>query len=201
VLSTRFARREYENYAEGEIAEMVEIYMNKGFSEEDARKIIGVYTSKEEYKDAFLNHMMVEELSYIVPGEDETQVMCISSGITGISFVLFGSLPLWMLVVLDSIGGFSLDTQIGLAALLTILSLFSLGIVKVSVLVCVCARVRGAKTGSQATITRELTDAWFNGLLMMVSGALAAGAAYLIGMGANSLLSHNVVCTIRMTPQ
>ena len=193
------ARREYENYAEGEVAEMIEIYVKKGFSDEDARKIIEIYTSKEEYKDAFLDHMMAEELKCIVPGDDETQVMCISSGITGVSFVTFGSLPLWLIVALEAVGGVSLELQIGLAAMLTVVSLFVLGIIKVRVAAVCGARVSGWRRAAlQAMITRELTNAWCNGLLMMSSGALAAGAAFLVGMGANSLLSHDVVCAIRV---
>ncbi len=41
----------------GEIEEMVEIYQEKGFSEEDARKVVGIMA---RHKDFFLDHMMVE---------------------------------------------------------------------------------------------------------------------------------------------
>lgn len=51
---------EYENFPEGEKAEMIEIYKKKGFSEDDATLIINAMTEKEEYKDYFVHHMMTQ---------------------------------------------------------------------------------------------------------------------------------------------
>jgi hypothetical protein len=60
--------RETNNFLEGEKQEMIEIYMGKGLSEEDATNII---TTMAKYKDFFVDHMLVMELglmpvSYIV---------------------------------------------------------------------------------------------------------------------------------------
>jgi hypothetical protein len=60
--------RETTNFLEGEKQEMIEIYMGKGLSEEDATNII---TTMAKYKDFFVDHMLVMELglmpvSYIV---------------------------------------------------------------------------------------------------------------------------------------
>ena len=45
-----------ENNPEGEISEMVDLYMEKGVSKEDATTII---TTMAKYKDFFVDHMMV----------------------------------------------------------------------------------------------------------------------------------------------
>jgi VIT1/CCC1 family predicted Fe2+/Mn2+ transporter len=57
---------EFKNYPEGEVAEMVDIYVGKGFSREDAARAIGIMTRKPEYTDAFIKHMLVQELEKLV---------------------------------------------------------------------------------------------------------------------------------------
>lgn len=127
-----FARREYENYPEGEIAEMVSLYRSKGFSEEDADRVIGIYTSQPAYKEAFIDHMMVEELGYVVPRGDSAARLWLSGVATGLSFAGFGSLPLWMVAVLESFGNIDFAVQAGCGAAVTMVALFGLGICKVS---------------------------------------------------------------------
>lgn len=58
---------ETNNFLDGEIKEMIEIYMNKGLSEEDASLIINTMV---KYKDFFVDHMIVMELG-LMPVEDE----------------------------------------------------------------------------------------------------------------------------------
>ena len=54
---------------EGEKQEMVEIYMERGLSEEDATTIINTMA---KYKEFFVDHMMVMELGLMpVDAEDE----------------------------------------------------------------------------------------------------------------------------------
>lgn len=60
---------EYENYPEGEKQEMIDIYIKKGFDPEDAKLIIDTYTKKPEYADLFIDHMMTEELGFLVPSD------------------------------------------------------------------------------------------------------------------------------------
>ena len=65
VLSER--RREVwelENYPEGEIQEMVDIYVERGMEEQDASKVINTMA---KYKDFFVDVMMAEELQLQVP--------------------------------------------------------------------------------------------------------------------------------------
>jgi hypothetical protein len=68
ILSER--RREsweMENYPEGEIREMIDIYVERGMSLEDATVCI---QTMAKYKDFFVDIMMTEELGLQVPEED-----------------------------------------------------------------------------------------------------------------------------------
>ena len=62
---------EYDHYKEGEVKEMVQLYMQKGFNEEDATRIIQIM-SKDKYKDFFIDHMMIQELGQEVPDPDDS---------------------------------------------------------------------------------------------------------------------------------
>ena len=57
---------ELENYPEGEIQEMVDIYTERGMSREDATTVITVMA---QYKEFFVDVMMAEELQLQVPEE------------------------------------------------------------------------------------------------------------------------------------
>lgn len=54
------------NYLEGEQKEMIELYMSKGLSKEDASIVIGILSKKTEF---FVDIMMKEELELIPPEE------------------------------------------------------------------------------------------------------------------------------------
>ena len=59
---------EMENYLEGELEEMVELYVKKGFKEGDARLILQTMVQKNP--EFFLNHMLVQELG-LMPVDEE----------------------------------------------------------------------------------------------------------------------------------
>ena len=61
---------EMENYPEGEIQEMIDIYTSKGMSTEDATLVI---KTMAKYKDFFVDIMMSQELELQVPEEDHVQ--------------------------------------------------------------------------------------------------------------------------------
>lgn len=93
ILSERARENwEMENYPEGEIAEMIEIYEERGgMSHEDAVLVI---TTMAKYKDFFVDIMMTQELELQVPEEDHVKESLIEGVIMFCSFAFFGSLPL-----------------------------------------------------------------------------------------------------------
>ncbi len=81
---------EFDNYPDGEVQEMVELYQEKGYSEEDAKAAMQLMIRNREF---FINHMMVQELGLMPPDEDESPF---KQGIVMfISFVIFGIVPLF----------------------------------------------------------------------------------------------------------
>eukprot|EP00128_Syssomonas_multiformis_P017308 Colp12_sorted_trinity150504_noHs@20196 len=80
---------EMENYPEGEIKEMVEIYMAQGFNEEDAKLVLN---TMYKYKDFFVDHMLVQELGFMPPKNEPN--VAFTGFMTLTSFVLAGFLPL-----------------------------------------------------------------------------------------------------------
>ena len=61
---------ELQNYPAGEIAEMVELFVARGMSREDAQVVI---QRMAKYKDFFVDLMMTEELALPVPSETGTE--------------------------------------------------------------------------------------------------------------------------------
>ncbi len=143
---------EVENYPEGEMKEMKEIYMAKGMPEQDAKRVVSVLS---KHKQAWVDVMMVEELG-IVENEESPVKNAI---VTFLSFAIFGFVPLVAYVLARLIPGIQTYTFL-IACILTGLTLFTLGALKVKV------------TGKK----------WFTaGLEMLIVGGLAATAAYGIG--------------------
>ena len=100
VLSER--RREVwelENYPEGEVQEMVDIYVERGMSEPDARKVI---TTMANYKEFFVDVMMAEELQLQVPEETHMVDSMKEGCVMFLSFAFFGLMPLLGYVIIPS---------------------------------------------------------------------------------------------------
>ena len=66
LLCSRY--REMKVNEAGEKKEMVDIYMEKGMTREDATAIIDLMA---KYQDLFIDTMMVDELGLRVPDEDD----------------------------------------------------------------------------------------------------------------------------------
>ena len=82
---------ELENFPEGEIMEMIELYESRGMSREDATVVV---TRMAKYKNFFLNIMMTEELCLPVPEEDDN-INSLKDGLVMFaSFAAFGMLPI-----------------------------------------------------------------------------------------------------------
>ncbi|EGG22911.1 hypothetical protein DFA_05041 [Cavenderia fasciculata] len=80
---------EYDNYIEGEIKEMVELYCKKGMPEPDAEIVVNLLS---KYRDLFVDIMMAEELN-LLPVELHLSPM--ETGLSTLfSFITFGLIPL-----------------------------------------------------------------------------------------------------------
>lgn len=119
---------EMENYREGEIQEMIEIYESKGMSHDDASLVI---TIMSKYEDFFVDLMMMQELELQVPEQDHVQESMREGLIMFLSFAVFGAMPLLGYVVIPvlfpSLGEEALFTT---ACVVTGLVLFFMGCVK-----------------------------------------------------------------------
>ncbi|KAG9404848.1 hypothetical protein AC1031_005060 [Aphanomyces cochlioides] len=147
---------EFDNFPEGELEEMVELYEKKGISTEDAKLVVNTLS---KYKEAFIDIMMVEELNLMPVDEDDNPI--IGGLVTFGSFMLFGSVPL-LSYLINLIPGIQLTSDQALwgSCILTALTLFLLGAVK------------GQYVGQK----------WYlAGSYMAVNGTVAAGTGWVIG--------------------
>ena len=162
---------EYENYPEGEVKEMIDIYQDKGLSPEDAKRVIEIMTRKPEYKEFFVEHMVTHELGLSIPDEDDNPIK--DGGVTFLSFMFWGSIPLWAYVIFYGANYHNSDGQFGICIAITLLCLFGLGAMQAHILKQ--NRVR-------------------QGILMTLNGGLAAGSAYLIGWGLQHAVGDGSNC-------
>jgi VIT1/CCC1 family predicted Fe2+/Mn2+ transporter len=144
---------EVEHFPKGELAELTEIYRAKGFSDEDAAKLVDIQTKKPEL---WVRTMMVEELGMM---KDERNPRTSAVATLG-SFVLAGVLPLAVYLIGLAVpvpAGVSFPVSLGLSAV----ALFALGAAKVLV--------------TERNFLKS-------GLEMLIVGGAAAGVAYAIGV-------------------
>jgi VIT1/CCC1 family predicted Fe2+/Mn2+ transporter len=100
ILSERRREEwEMENYPEGEIREMIEIYESKGLSHEDATQVITVMS---KYKDFYVDLMMSQELGLQVPEDDHVMESFREGIVMFCSFAFFGALPLLGYVIIPA---------------------------------------------------------------------------------------------------
>lgn len=147
---------EFENYPEGEMEEMVELYEKKGIATEDAKLVVHTLA---KYKEAFIDIMMVEEL-HLMPTDDEDSPL--KGGIiTFVSFMIFGVIPLlsYLVNLIPSLR-MSADVTFNASCVLTVITLFLLGAVK------------GSFVGQKW---------WQSGASMAINGSIAAFCGWLIG--------------------
>lgn len=119
---------EMENYPEGEIQEMIDIYTSKGMAVEDATVVIHTMA---KYKEFFVDVMMKEELELQVPKGDH-KIESIKNGfVMFCAFAVFGSMPLigyilipWTFPSLDH------ERLFQAACIITGVVLFAMGSVK-----------------------------------------------------------------------
>ena len=71
----------------GKVQKMQEFYVQKGVTEEDASRILEIFS---KYKVFFVEHMMQVELGLLAPDEPPWA----KGAVTFVSFCLFGAVPL-----------------------------------------------------------------------------------------------------------
>lgn len=148
---------ELENVPDVELNEMITIYKEKGVAEEDAKAIL---TPMMKYTDLFLDHMMLLELGLQTPEPDENPAK--NGLVTFGSFVVFGSVPMWVYLITWASKYEDHQGVFGIACAFTALTMFTLG-------------------ATQAKITKQ--NILKTGFTTMMNGSIAAAAAYLIGWG------------------
>ena len=159
-----------ENFMEGELNEMREIYEGRGMSEEDATEYLGILA---KYPKIFLENMMVDELGLMPVKDDDDPYEAHKKGlVTFLGFVVFGAVPVIIYFIFFALSGGTPRSEegsgaFGVAFSATALTLFALGTVK-------------AKFTKQPWLT--------SGLWMLLNGGLAATCAFGVGAGLDSAL-------------
>ena len=148
---------EFERAPEHEMEEHTKMLIDRGVSADDAQNLS---TTLARYPHVFHEMHMPLELGIGVP--DASAKPALAGFITFMSFIIFGSVPMWTYVILFYSGVSVSSTIFGVSCGSTALTLFLLGWV-------------------QATITRQARLRTAS--LMMINGGLAAAAAYLVGWG------------------
>jgi len=154
---------EMENYLEGEISEMADIYVSKGFSRPDALEILHKMVENKQF---FLEHMMVEEIG-VMP-VDPNAAPAKKGLVTFVSFMVFGSVPL--IVYIGWYRTLSKNVVFGIASGAVGITLFSLG----------CLKSKLIQGGAREMCT--------SGAEMVSLGSLACTASYLIGWGLERMM-------------
>eukprot|EP00629_Pelagomonadales_sp_RCC1024_P003762 CAMPEP_0119262592 /NCGR_PEP_ID=MMETSP1329-20130426/2257_1 /TAXON_ID=114041 /ORGANISM="Genus nov. species nov., Strain RCC1024" /LENGTH=268 /DNA_ID=CAMNT_0007262245 /DNA_START=179 /DNA_END=982 /DNA_ORIENTATION=- len=126
------SREEWElrNHPEGEVEEMVDLYVGRGMARDDATKVM---ETMAKYPGLFVDMMMVEELGLEVPSDDANWESFRDGCLMFCAFVAFGSMPLVGYVVVPRLLGETEEHQLFLAACaVTGTTLFLLGAAKAS---------------------------------------------------------------------
>jgi DNA damage-binding protein 1 len=159
---------EVENNPQGEVEEMVQIYVDKGLSPEDARVVANTLS---KYEDFWVEHMMLHEIGMFPPEEDDWANV-LQGVVMFLSFLILGGIPLVAYILADFLSD-SESVRASAAYVSSSVALFLLG--------CIKAHMSGVAQAWSGMRCTELCDLLKAGVTMMVQGLLCAGGAYLIG--------------------
>lgn len=143
---------EVEHFPDGERAELLEVYRNRGYAEDEARQLVEIQSREPK---RWVKAMMLDELGMM---EDESNPL-VNGLVTFTSFVVAGAVPL-VIYLLGLLFPISAEAAFPISIGLSALALFGLGASKV--LVTKLNPIR-------------------SGLEMLIVGGLAAGVAYAVG--------------------
>jgi len=152
--------------AEGEIKEMIDLYIERGIPAEDASAIV---RTMAKHKDFFIDVMMRDELGMEPPETSPGRIPdhWVSGMFCFTAFMICGSVPLLGYVAFLPATG-DTATLFGISCGLTAATLFLLGAIK----------------------SRFTTKTWWHsGAEILIVGAFTAAAAYLIGWGVEHIVS------------
>jgi VIT1/CCC1 family predicted Fe2+/Mn2+ transporter len=139
--------------------------VQKGIKEEDADEIVKTIAKNKTF---FREFILTENFSLEIPddplGPAKDGWMCF------LSFMIFGSGPLWVYVITNSANYKNSNGNLGIAAATCAFCLFMLGF-------------------TQGSITRQ--SRWRAGTFMVVNGMLAGLAAYLLSWGIFAAIGSN----------
>jgi VIT1/CCC1 family predicted Fe2+/Mn2+ transporter len=145
-------RWEVEHYPEGEKAELLEVYRNRGYDPADASALVEIHA---RHPDQWVETMMFDELGMVKDERKPTR----SALATFIAFVIAGSVPL-LVFLLGLLVPIPAQAAFWVSLVLSGVALFLLGAAKVLV--------------TQRNLLRS-------GLETLLVGGLAAGVAYAVG--------------------
>lgn len=148
----RRQRWEIQTFPEGQQAELRAWYLQHGYDEADADRMVEVQTREES---RWVNAMMIHELGMF---RQESNPLYHAVA-TIIAFVLAGSLPL-LIYLIGLVRPIDTQLAFGVSTVLSAAALFLLGAAKVYV-----TRLNPIRSGFE----------------MLIVGGLAAGVAYMIG--------------------
>jgi VIT1/CCC1 family predicted Fe2+/Mn2+ transporter len=144
---------EIEHYPEGEKQELVELYIAKGMSEDDAREVVERIA---RYPKTWADVMMLEELGILEDNESPLK----SALATFFAFAVLGSVPLLTPIAALFWPRLS-SVAFPVSSILTAAALFVLGALKTRL---------------------TLRTWWRSGFEMLLVGGIAAAAAYGVGV-------------------
>jgi len=142
----------------------------KGLRAEDAAELMAI-VSKPQYREFAEEFVLTEELGQEVP--DDPLGPAKDGAVTMISFLVFGSLPLWVYVITWGVGYNNSGGSFGISAAACAMSLFSLGWL-------------------QGTITRQ--PRFKSAAFMTINGSLASAAAYFLGWAIMQAIGNGESC-------
>jgi VIT1/CCC1 family predicted Fe2+/Mn2+ transporter len=144
---------EVDVYPEGEKQELVDLYTTKGYSKEDAQKMVDIIAKN---KEGWVDIMMKEELEIIEDNSSPLKNSLVTFG----SFAVFGFIPLIAFTIAQLYQSLQ-DSTFLIASVMTGATLFILGALKV----------------------RITNQKWYRaGAEMLLVGGIAAVAAYVVGV-------------------
>ena len=140
-------------------AEVASKLQEKGFEASDAEELVGIL-GQPQHAEFFNNYVMAELAGSELPADAWAPAR--DGGVTFLSFLLFGSIPLWVYVITHGVNYTDANGSLGISAAATVFALALLGYV-------------------QGVITKQHRGK--AALFMTINGSLACAAAYGLAYG------------------